>query len=110
MAGWPMDATLTIPNGQTVSNVIKLSDAAGTRVSWNAMLYAPQTLPEATTVEVTPDGTTWFALRSGGVDVALTAGKADTLIGLTTHGLRVKAAAVAADRVFRLQAVGVAYV
>src|SRR5918999_5203191 len=98
-------ATLTIASGAAISNVLTLNDGAALRV-WTAVVYAPATLPEAVTVEVSADEVTWDTLRANGEDVALAAGKADPLIGLACHALRLKAGAnVAADRVFTVHAV-----
>jgi hypothetical protein len=103
----PRVQTLTIPNAGTTSNVVYLKDQGAWR-SFNAMLYAPATLPETVTVEVSPDDVVWDTLRASGSDITLAAGKADPLIGLTCYALRLKAgAAVAGARVFTFHALAV---
>lgn len=102
--------TLTIANGQTLSNELKGTEG---RVALGALsdatIYAPGTLPETVTVQVaptdTPAGGDYLALQVAGADVTVPAAKAKQIAsGLGgAKALRLSAGgAVGADRIFQL--------
>lgn len=102
--------TLTIANGQTLSNELKGTEgkvALGTLT--DATIFAPATLPETVTVLVAPTdvpaGGDYLALQVAGADVTVPANKAKQVAsGLGgAKALRLSAGVgVAADRVFQL--------
>jgi hypothetical protein len=95
-------ATLTIPSGQTVSNIFNLQVLH----SWNGMMYAPAVLPEVVKVQTSYDGVNFTTARSNGVDVTLAEARAEPLLGLTAHSIRLQSdTAVAASRTFQWQGV-----
>lgn len=92
---------LTIANGQTASGTL-----GRTLLRWASEItfYAPATMPETVTVQVSrdPDATSplWQNYQEGGADITLSAGDATTIAPPALGGLRLSAGtAVAADRV-----------
>lgn len=106
----PCRVTLTIPNGQTVSNEFKGTMAkVAFGASIDAAIHAPAVLPETVTVQVAPidapQAADYRALQISGADVTLTAAKTKQISpGLGgCEALRLSAGvAVAADRVCEL--------
>lgn len=95
--------TLRVSNGGTASPGITSLQfgRSGLGMSVGITIYAPAALPEATVVQVLPHGSAvWRNLQSGGVDVAVAAGKAVVISPLPFSDLRLLAAVVAADRDF----------
>lgn len=95
--------TLTIANGQTVSDVLNLQ-GLGTRHVFGITFRSPATLPETVTLEVSETATgTFEPYQSGGTDITLAAGESTPVTEVIAGALRLVAgSAVAADRVFRL--------
>jgi hypothetical protein len=101
---------ITIPSGDTVSNIVRAKEVYGDAVG--IMLYAPAVLTETCVIEVTHDReattlSTFVTLQDGSplTDVAPpTAGKAIPYFNLATAAaFRIKAgSAVGADRTFKM--------
>lgn len=88
---------LTILSGQTESGSISMQQLRHCKA---IAIQGPATLPEATVVQVTIDGSTWSTLQDGGSDVAVTAGDTTVIFPTPFAGLRLSAATTAADRTF----------
>ncbi len=101
----PRIATLTIPSGQTESNVLDLR-GANTLRPWYGTLYAPATLPETVTVHVADRTGAFGTLQSPpATDITIPAGKRIAIGPITASRLKLVASAgVAADRVFTWEA------
>lgn len=94
--------TLTIDNGETTSNALEFNQL---RFASDAVIYAPDTLPETVTVEVTDvrDGSDgWVEMTDeAGDPVQPAAGEAIPIPDINAMGLRlVSGSSVAADREF----------
>ena len=96
---------LTIPNGQTTSNVLTKRNLQQAR---SLVIGAPATLPETVSIEVAfVDGTpaNWQQLQSNAADIIIAADKAVVLTHVPFVQLRLVAGgAVAADRIFSVNA------
>lgn len=58
--------SLTIPNGQTTSNVLGVESLSDARA---ITLYGPAGLVETVSIQVSPDGVNWFTLNDGAADI-----------------------------------------
>lgn len=92
---------LTIASGQTLSGNVGRS-----LLRWvkSVTFFAPGTLPETVTVQVSrdPDATSpvWQNYQEGGADITLSAGDSTTIYPTNVGGLRLQSGVgVAADRV-----------
>lgn len=105
---------LVIANGQTDSNVLFAADLpAGSMVTTgngfrdadSITIHPPDTLPEATVVNVDnsePVATNFSPLQRGGGDLTLPAGKAVTIELISFKAIKLVAAAVGAERRFKV--------
>ena len=95
-----INRTLTILQDGTDSEIVEALELAP-RVS--ILIMSPAGLVEATKVQVAPNPSgTFIDLQTDGVDVTLVAGKATQITILGGACWKLKAATVAADRVFRV--------
>ena len=95
--------TLTIANGQTVSDVLDLGGLGARRV-FSITFRSPATLPETVTLEVAESATgTFEPYQSGGADIVLAVGESTPVTDVIGGALRLVAgAAVGGNRVFAL--------
>lgn len=99
------DATLTILSGATESEVLDFGSVMRGPVGLH--IVAPATLPETVNMLTAKsgDGAVFGILQSGGVDIALAAGRATQVTFLTARQMKLKATGAAAgDRVFQISA------
>ncbi len=89
---------IVIESGQTIS--VNTLGRALVRHIEGVEFYAPATLPETVTVQVTSDGgATWVAHQEAGADITLIAAKATIVRPIACNGIRLVAGgAVAAER------------
>lgn len=85
-----------INSGQTASAGLTV-----TRLCQSCTIIAPATLPETVAVQVAVDDSGWATLKTGQVDVTLSAARATIIINGGFTALRLLAgSSVAADRLF----------
>jgi hypothetical protein len=102
---------LVIASGQTESNVLiaegaivaGVHDGTGYRDADSITIFAPDTLPESTALHVAEAvGGNFNALFRGGADVTIPAAKAITVELISWKAMKLVAAAVAAERRFKV--------
>ena len=93
--------TLTIANGQTISNVLELHGAWGARAQ-TLNIIVPGTLPDTVHIELGDAvAGNYGRLQCGATDIVLTAGKAIPIDSIVSVTLRLVATGlVAGDRSF----------
>ena len=103
MRNYPVKlADLVIGNGNTESNEVSLLK---TRYRGLA-IFSPGTLTGTITVEVSPDGTNFMTLRSGGSDVAIAIDECVVIDFVAYQEIRLKSGSAEGDeRTFQVRAV-----
>lgn len=99
MRNQPIDlGTLVIASGQTDSPLLAMNRRPVVAIA----IYAPATLPETITIQISPDGVAW---NTHPVTAGLGAGNLVVIDPFIGYALRIHAsAAVAANRSFVVQA------
>lgn len=93
--------TLTISSGQTSSGSL-----GPTMIGKfdGVVFFAPSALTGTVTVEASPDGTNWYTVKSGGVDVEVPVDSAVTVVDMGFYGIRLtSSASEASDRTFTVR-------
>ncbi len=103
MRHYPVKITdLVIPNGAAISNALDLRKSRYRGMT----IYVPTTLTNACIVQVSPDDSTWFDMKSGGSDIALAADGAIVIDFVGSSYLRIQSAAnEGAERTFGAEGV-----
>ena len=103
MRNYPVKlADLVIPNGTDVSNAISLLK---TRFRGLA-IFSPSALTNTITAEVSPDGTNFMTLRSGGSDVAIAVDECVVIDFVAYQEIQLKSSGnEGAERTFQVRAV-----